>query len=145
MKIQNSHRPARAAGFSLAELMVVLVIIGLLATVVVRNVLPNLFKAQDTKVKADITTIITALDEWAMLHNGSYPDTLDVLVQEDENGQKALKQDTVPKDPWGVEYGYDAPQRGTTDPRVFTYGKDGVPVEVPAPRIGFGRSRSQGG
>ncbi|MEW6072346.1 MAG: type II secretion system major pseudopilin GspG [Planctomycetota bacterium] len=126
MHIQT-HRTSRRTGFSLAELMVVLVIIGLLATVVVRNVLPNIFIAKGTKARADIVTLSEAVEQWAMLNSGTFPDSLEVLVQPDEDGQKLIKGDRIPKDPWGNEYGYEQPTRGNTEPRVFSYGADGQP------------------
>ena len=101
-----------------------LVIIGLLATVVVRNVWPALFKSHETKVVADITTIGNALTEYAVLNNGAYPDTLEPLITEDPNGQTLLGRTTLPKDPWGVEYMYEPPDRGQTTPRIFSYGAD---------------------
>ena len=58
----TSQTPRRRRGFSLAELMVVIVILGLLATFVVPNAIRYLFKANITVVKSDISTICTAID-----------------------------------------------------------------------------------
>ncbi len=91
----------RKSGFSLAELMVVIVIIGLLATLVVPKVLRNLFVANVGKAKADIVQISSAVDQYAIENNGRYPESLEVLVTPDENGFTYLSQETVPKDPWG--------------------------------------------
>lgn len=124
MQIQRKNR---RAAFTLAELMVVIVIIGLLATLVVPNVMKKLFTANITKAKADIQAIAGAIDSYAIENAGRYPDSLDVLVTPDENGFTFLKGEVVPKDPWGFEYGYEPPSGGSQKYRVLSYGKDGAP------------------
>lgn len=122
-----ASRPARQrAGFSLAELMVVIVILGLLAAVVVRNVWPMLSRAFEGRVKTDITAIDQALGEYAINNGGQYPDSLDVLIQPDDNGHRLLDRTTMPVDPWKNEYLYDPPSPGEPRPRVYTLGKDGA-------------------
>ena len=116
---------ARAA-FTLAELMVVIVIIGLLATLVIPNVVSRFFVSQVGKAKADITSIIQALDNYAIDNGGTYPDSLEALVTPDPNGNSYLRQERVPVDPWKMEYGYEPPSGSQTKPRVYTLGKDGV-------------------
>lgn len=116
---------ARRAGFSLAELMVVIVILGLLAAVVVRNVWPMLSRAFEGRVKADILAITSALEEYAVNNAGRYPDSLEILIQPDENGHRLLDRTTMPVDPWKNEYLYDPPRPGEPRPRVYTLGKDG--------------------
>jgi type II secretory pathway pseudopilin PulG len=59
-----------------------------------------------------------------MNNAGKYPDTLQVLVDPDMNGQRYLNQKTIPKDPWNEEYGYEAPSPGNPEPRVYSFGKD---------------------
>lgn len=124
MKIQ---RNIRSAGFTLAEMMVVIVIIGLLATLVVPNVMQKFSQGQKAKAKTDIVAITNALTEYAMNNSGRYPDSIEALVTPDVNGYTFLSQKSVPKDPWGNEYGYEAPQPGQPEPRVFTLGKDMAP------------------
>lgn len=121
------QRRRRKQGFSLAEMMVVIVIIGLLATLVVPNVLQRLQSAFKGKVKADITAIESSLKEYAINNGGKYPDSLEALVTPDENGYTYLDRKSVPLDPWKNEYMYEPPSSGNPDPRVFTYGKDGAP------------------
>jgi len=123
----KTHLQRRKGGFSLAELMVVIVIIGLLATLVVPKVLRNLFVANVGKAKADITAIASAVDQYAIENNGRYPESIEALVTLDENGFSFLSQETVPKDPWGNEYVYEPPPPGSHGYRVLTYGSDGVP------------------
>jgi general secretion pathway protein G len=120
----KSQSKRKRAGFTLAEMMVVIVIIGILATIVVPNVMQKFFQSQQTKAKADITNIVNALREYAMNNAGKYPDSLQPLVDPDMNGYRYLNQKTIPKDPWGEEYGYEAPSPGNPEPRVYTFGKD---------------------
>jgi len=120
------QRDRRQGGFSLAELMVVIVIIGLLVTLVGSNVIRNLFKGQEGAAKADIISIETALSQYAVENNGRYPDSLESLVTPDENGYTFLDRETVPLDPWKNEYQYEPPGPGNPKPRVWTFGADGV-------------------
>jgi general secretion pathway protein G len=108
-------------GFTLVELMVVIVIIGLLATIVLINVLPAQDKAMTTKAKADIATLEQAVEMYR-LNNLNYPasgDGLQVLAT-----GKIVKK--LPNDPWGRPYLYAAPgQHGPFD--IYTFGADGAP------------------
>ena len=122
MKTTKNSLRARRAGFSLAELMVVIVIIGLLATLVVPQVVDRLFVANEKKAIADITAIEGALDSYVVENNGRYPDSLESLVEKDDQGRSYLKRDTVPLDPWGNEYGYEPPGGGSVNPRIYTLG-----------------------
>jgi general secretion pathway protein G len=120
------RRQARRAlrGFSLAELMVVIVILGLLATLVATNVIPILFQASSTIAKSDISTISSAIENYMINNGGRAPDSLDVLTTPDENNQTYLK--AIPPDPWKNEYVYEPPV-GNRGFRVISYGKDGAP------------------
>ncbi|MCZ6598321.1 MAG: type II secretion system major pseudopilin GspG [Planctomycetota bacterium] len=123
------HRTAnhRRAGFSLAELMVVIVIIGLLATLVVPSVIKKLFTANIGKAKGDIAVIEGALNDYAIENNGMWPESLQELVTPDENGFTFLKGTSIPLDPWRNEYAYEPPTPGQTVPTITCYGADGVP------------------
>lgn len=115
-------------GFSLIELMVVLVIIGLLTSIVVVVALPGQDKALITKANADIRTIEQAVELYRM-DTLRYPTT--------EQGVEALLEapkaasyrsegyiKSLPLDPWGNPYQYIYPgERGTFD--IFTLGADG--------------------
>ena len=114
------------AGFTLAELMVVIVIIGLLATLVVPNVVRRLCTATRAKAEADISTIAQSLENYAVENMGRYPDSLEALVQPDENGHTYLNRETVPTDPWGNAFIYEPPSGGRKL-NVISYGKDGQP------------------
>ncbi len=118
------RRTARArAGFSLAELMVVIVILGLLATIVVPNVLSYLGRANSTIAKTDINAICNAIDNYMINNASKAPDNLEVLTTKDEHGESYLK--ALPLDPWKNPYVYEPPTGGQ-DYRVVSYGQDGV-------------------
>ncbi len=121
-------------GFTLLELMVVIVIIGLLATVVVVNVLPSRDRAMVEKAKADIALIEQALEMYR-LDNFSYPNTaqgLGALVQppaglaDPTRYRRGGYVKRLPDDPWGRAYQYASPgSRGEID--IFSLGADGQP------------------
>lgn len=131
------HKPLPAAetdqdnedGFSLVELLVVIVIIGLLATVVMINVLPSQDKAMQSKAKADIATLSQAVEMYR-LNTLRYPDAgegLNALL----GGTSTAPGGTggyirkLPKDPWGKDYQYRQPgQHGAFD--IYSFGADGA-------------------
>ncbi|AJE17195.1 secretion system protein G [Stutzerimonas balearica DSM 6083] len=124
----------RQGGFTLIEIMVVVVILGILAALVVPQVMSRPDQAKVTVAKGDIKAIAAALDMYK-LDNFSYPSTqqgLEALVSRPSgspqprnwNADGYLKR--LPKDPWGNEYQYLAP--GTKGPYdLFSYGADGKP------------------
>jgi general secretion pathway protein G len=128
--MQTKTQPRRARrGFTLAEMMVVIVIIGLLATLVVPNVIKRFFQAQEVKAKTDISAIMQSLTEYAINNSGVYPDSLEPLVTPDANGHCYLEgyNGKIPKDPWKHEYQYEPKQPGHPQPRVISFGSDGAP------------------
>jgi general secretion pathway protein G len=127
MKNLSLRTAAHRRGFTLAEMMVVIVIIGLLATLVVPNVLQKFAFATKKKAEVDITSIDAALKEFAISNGGKFPESLEVLVTPDVNGHTYLEGTHIPKDPWGHEYMYEAPGPGQPQPIVRSYGKDGQP------------------
>ncbi len=108
-------------GFTLVEVMVTLVIIGLLTTFVVLNVLPAQGKAQVQKVRGDITAIETALELYR-LDQFNYPTEQEGLEALIASG--LIKKLSV--DPWGNPYEYRNPgERSEVD--IFSLGADGEP------------------
>ena len=117
-------------GFTLVELMVVLVIIGLLATVVLVNVLPSQGKAMTTKAKADIATLEQAMEMYR-LDNFSYPsggDGLQALVRPPATGsaRSGGYVKNLPNDPWGRAYQLAVPGRQSPFD-IYSLGADGAP------------------
>lgn len=126
-----NKRANRQSGFTLLELMVVVVILGILASVVVPNLLGNKEKADQQKAITDIVALENALDMYR-LDNNVYPTTdqgLDALVSKPSNPEpRNYRADgyirRLPKDPWGNDYQYLSPgDHGRVD--VFTLGADG--------------------
>ena len=124
----------RARGCTLVELMVVIVIIGLLATVVAINVMPSQDRAMAEKARADISVLEQAIETFR-LENLSYPTT--------EQGLAALRQAPaglarperyrtggyirrLPDDPWGNPYQYRRPGRDGLPFEVFSLAADGA-------------------
>lgn len=120
----------KQAGFSLIEIMVVVVILGILAALVVPKIVSRPDDARIVKAKQDVLSIQNALELYK-LDNGFYPTTdqsLMALVEKPtsspvpNNWKSYLK--SLPKDPWGRDYLYLNPgQHGDID--VFTYGPTG--------------------
>ena len=124
---RNVYRKVR--GFTLIEIMVVVVIIGLLAAIVAPNFIGQIDTAQINAVRQDIRGIETALNLYR-LDNFSYPTTaqgLEALVS-NPGGLDTWKQylPRVPDDPWNVEYQYRSPgQLSGGEFDVYTLGRDG--------------------
>ncbi|HTW89642.1 MAG TPA: type II secretion system major pseudopilin GspG [Candidatus Binataceae bacterium] len=118
-------------GFTLIEIMVVILILGLLATIVVQSLRGSIDKAKRTKAEADISSLKTALDRY-YLDNGSYPTTdqgLQALISAPTSGQIPTNYEQggyierVPPDPWGHAYFYQSDGNGYI---LKSFGADGV-------------------
>ncbi|MEL6474760.1 MAG: type II secretion system major pseudopilin GspG [Pseudomonadota bacterium] len=132
-KTPQSRRTAEA-GFSLIEIMVAVLIMGLLAVVVAGAVIPQFNQSQAVKARADITALENALELYR-LQMLSYPTIeqgLDALVSAPDGLSSPERYPSegfirrLPLDPWGSPYQYEYPgQNGTVD--VYSYGADGQP------------------
>ena len=132
MKIINKQKSKiKRNGFSLIEILVVLLIIGLLTTLVAVNVLPSQDRARVEKAKADIAIMGNALEMYR-LERFNYPNNemglRALLRSNEENFQNSLNTrgyiKSLPKDPWGNEYQYVIPgDKGEYD--LFSMGADG--------------------
>jgi general secretion pathway protein G len=124
----------RQQGFTLIEIMVVVVILAILGSLVVPKILENVDKARVTKAASDIRNIGTALDTYR-LDNFKYPTTeqgLEALVKQPSdptitNYRPGGYLPAVPKDPWGNPYIYTSPGREGHDYELLTLGRDGKP------------------
>lgn len=111
-------------GFTLIELILVTVIIGILAGMVALNVGGRVQDAQIKAAKGDIATYSTAIDMYALDNNDSYPKTLEDLV----NGKRKYVKELRP-DPWGNPYVFEV-SSGSSGPgeyKIFSAGADGMP------------------
>lgn len=125
----------QANGFSLVELMVVIFIIGLLATVVLINVLPSQDKAMVVKARSDIATLEQGMEMYR-LDMASYPGQGEGLtalksppanLSMPQNYRSGGYVKDVPNDPWGHPYQYQVPGRDGRPFEIFSLGADGQP------------------
>lgn len=125
---RKNHLVLRA-GFTLLELLVVLVILGMLAGLVGPRVMKYFSGARSDTTRLQITDLSTALDMYK-LEVGRYPTTdegLEALVQKPADASRwngpYLKKKQVPKDPWGQDYHYRFPgEHGEID--LYSLGAD---------------------
>jgi len=126
----SAPRPA-SAGFTLLEIMVVVVILGILAALVAPNVIRRIDDANVTKVKQDIRALETALNLYRM-DNFRYPTTeqgLQALVKQPNdpnirNWKPGGYVRSLQKDPWGNDYAYISPGTRGGDYDLYTLGAD---------------------
>ncbi|MBA4419113.1 MAG: type II secretion system protein GspG [Syntrophus sp. (in: bacteria)] len=135
LKTHNSKLTSR--GFTLIELMIVIVIIGILATLLVPRIMDRPEEARRIKAKTDIKTIESALKLYK-LDNGSYPTTeqgLQALIRKPDSQPVPrkwkeggyLESTNVPNDPWSKPYYYTSPAQDGKDYEIISYGSDGEP------------------
>ncbi len=127
-----NRKDSRQQGFTLLEIMVVIVILGLLVSIVAPNVLQNQDRAMVEKARADISVLEQALDMYK-LDNHSYPSTdqgLDALVKKPTSSPEPRNYRSdgyikrLPQDPWGNAYQYLQPgEHGPYD--LYSTGADG--------------------
>ncbi|UCD33967.1 MAG: type II secretion system major pseudopilin GspG [Desulfobacterales bacterium] len=124
------------AGFTLIELMVVIVILGILAGLIIPRIMGRPEEAKQLKAKIQIESLETALKLYK-LDNGMYPDTeqgLQALIEQPETGILPkkwreggyLEKGKLPKDPWKNDFVYLSPGVHS-DFDITSYGADGVP------------------
>lgn len=129
------HKRHRQRGFTLIEIMVVVVILGVLAALVVPQIMSRPDQAKATAAQSDIKAIAMALDIYK-LDNHNYPSTqqgLEALVSKPSgrpparnwNADGYLKR--LPVDPWGNPYQYLAPGSRANAYDLFSFGADGRP------------------
>ncbi|WP_269466073.1 type II secretion system major pseudopilin GspG [Marinobacter salinus] len=132
MKIRNIKKRKDSRGFTLIEIMVVMVILGLLVAIVAPNIMGRSDQAKVTIAETQLKNIQSALDLYR-LDNSQYPSTqqgLEALVSkpsgspEPKNWNPDGYLKSVPEDPWGAEFQYISPgSEGAYD--LYSYGSDG--------------------
>jgi general secretion pathway protein G len=132
---KDEKRPRRRAGITLIEMLVVVTIIALFASLVAPRMLKQTDKARVTAARAQINSFMTALGTYK-LDTGVFPTT--------EQGLQALRTrpagvpqwngpylpQEIPVDPWGRPYIYKFPSEHGDEPEVISYGADGQPGGV---------------
>lgn len=121
-------------GFTLIEIMVVVVILAVLGALVVPKILENVDKARVTRAQSDVRAIQTALDLYR-LDNFKYPTTeqgLLALVKQPvdptiTNYRSGGYLPALPKDPWNKPYQYVSPGADGRDYEIVSFGRDGKP------------------
>lgn len=122
-------------GMTLIEIMVVVTILGMIATIATINVLGRLDQAKVTSTKTQMKNLETALDEYKR-DNGFYPDSgqgLEALVQKPSSGKVPqnyprggyIKGGSVPRDAWGNDFQYMSPGGHGNPVEIISLGADG--------------------
>ena len=136
MKNHLFHKIKTTHGFTLIELMVVIVILGILVSFIAPRIMGRPDEAKQVKARIQMESLETAIKLYK-LDNGIYPMTeqgLQALVEQPQTGTLPrkwrkggyLEKGKVPKDPWGNEFVYLSPgAHGDYD--IISYGADGVP------------------
>ena len=125
-----ARKRRKRQGFTLVELMVVIVIIGLLATVVAINVLPSQDRAMVGKARADISVLEQAIETYR-LDNLTFPDDLNALttapanLAQPERYRQGGYIRRLPEDPWGNPYQYRRQSAHGGQFDVYSLGADG--------------------
>lgn len=125
------------SAFTLIEIMLVVIIIGILAAMVIPNIAGRGEQARVSAARADIDANLTSALDLYELDNGQYPTTeqgLKALLEKPSSAPAPaiwngpyLKKKRMPFDPWGREYRYVSPGAHNTEEfDLFSYGQDGV-------------------
>jgi general secretion pathway protein G len=129
-QLPKHHPRTQTAAFTLIELLLVLVILGILAAIVVPKFSGRTLQAQIKAAQSQVTAFGTALDTFE-IDTGHYPKSLQELIARPGDVQvwngPYLKTDAVPKDPWGNDYIYNVggPHMGERGYDLMSAGPNG--------------------
>jgi len=132
--LEEQEMNDREEGFTLLEILVVITILGILASLIAIRIMDKPGEARSTKAQLDISTLENALKLFK-LDNGFYPSTdqgLQALVEQPTTGRVPgkwreggyLEKGVVPKDPWDHDYIYLSPGVHNRDFDLWSYGND---------------------
>ncbi|MFA5689388.1 MAG: type II secretion system protein GspG [Kiritimatiellales bacterium] len=104
---RSKRRLAKNSGFTLIEILLVVVIIGIIASIAIPNIAGKLDTALETKAAAGLKTVQNGINEYYMM-NFKYPSSLDELTKS-QDGKPAILTPSALNDPWGSKYQYSTP------------------------------------
>lgn len=113
------------SGFTLMEILIVVAIIGLIASLIVPNIIGRYEKSKEEIAKAQLEMLSSAIEAFR-LDMGRYPNSLDELINGNDPNWRGpyLAKKQIPKDPWGKDYQYKYPgEHGRYD--LYSLGPDG--------------------
>ncbi|MCK5160166.1 MAG: type II secretion system major pseudopilin GspG [Candidatus Aureabacteria bacterium] len=133
-RVKNKLQRLPVSGFTLIELMLVIIIIGALAAMVIPRLTGRGEQARVAAARADVKVNIATALKLYELDNGSFPDTqqgLSVLLAKPASALNwnGPYLENKPVDPWNREYRYKSPGEHRTDYDLYSLGKDGVESE----------------
>lgn len=132
MRILNRSRRASRRGFTLIEMLVVILILAILAALIIPRLIGRTSDAKVAKSKSDIATVSSLLQQYR-LDNDRYPTTeeglnaLRVRPTSAHNWRGPYTTKDIPSDAWGNPYVYQSPGPDGQDFLVTSYGADGAP------------------
>ncbi|WP_088331519.1 type II secretion system major pseudopilin GspG [Lacimicrobium sp. SS2-24] len=117
----------RVSGFTLVELLIVIVIIGLLGSLVAPEMFSKVGSSKQSTAKAQMQMFETSLDTY-YLDVGTYPQSLNELWRSDKDGWDGpYVRKELPNDPWGNAYQLEVPGPNGMQYRIRSLGRDGQP------------------
>jgi len=128
MKDRKMHnrRLINSAGFTLIEILVVVIIIGFIASLIAPNIMGRFERSKEEIAKAQVDMLSSGVMSFKVDMN-RYPANLGELIQSKETKWRGpyLSKQTLPKDPWDRDYVYKAPgEHGAFD--LYSLGADGI-------------------
>lgn len=124
----EKRRQPRRRAFTLIELMIVVIILGLLSGIVVPRYMRHLVRAKQQTARTQIVALSEAIGDYHM-DMDEYPKDMNALIQSpgsDKWDGPYLKPARIPLDPWGDTYHYDSPGKNS-EFDLYSYGKDKAP------------------
>ena len=124
MKKNTPKRRARRGGFTLIEVLLVLAILGVIAAMVVPNLLGRQQEANEKATKQSIESVENTAKQFAVNHDGQYPQSMNELLQPENVGgvQKPPYLEEPPLDAWDMPIQYEPPQQMGQKPRIWSFG-----------------------